>query len=233
MAAEQVEGGGGGMPDLSALGLGDMGSMQNMIEEAMNDPALMAEMEKMQDGMADVMAEMAKMSPEELQAQMMEGLQQLTGDDIMASIMENKDDVLDSLAQQGLIPPEKIAEYKADPDKFEQEMAGAFEQMTEVFNDPEMLKQATEMMQMMGNPDEMMAKFQESMGDLLGDDDKIEEARLQLLADPNSAGNPMLASMFGDEDMMEILQDPIKWRNAVKEGQGMLNGGGAARVGEL
>ena len=65
---------------------------------------------------------------------MMEGLQQLTGDDIMASVMENKDEVLDSLAQQGLIPPEKIAEYKADPDKFEQEMAGAFEQMTEVFN---------------------------------------------------------------------------------------------------
>jgi len=67
----------------------------------------------------------------------------------------------------------------------------------------------------------------------LGDDDKIEEARLKLLEDPENAGEA-LASMFQNDEMKDILHDPIKWRESVKKGQGMLLGNqDAAGIGEL
>lgn len=66
------------------------------------------------------------------------------------------------------------------------------------------------------------------MQDALADDDKIEEARLQLLNDPNMAGNKAVSDMFGSEEMKEILNDPAMWRKSVKEGQKMLMGEGDA-----
>lgn len=123
-------------------------------------------------------------------------------------------------------------------------MKDAFGQMQKVFEDPDMLSAATNMMkgmgEMMQNPDAALKQLSASMEDILGDDTKIEEARLQLLKDPDSAGNPMLAELFKNEDMKEILYDSEKWKAAVKEGKGMLlndgaaaAAGGGARVGEL
>lgn len=123
-------------------------------------------------------------------------------------------------------------------------MKGAFNQMQQVFSDPEMVSAATEMMKgmadVMQNPEEAMKGLAASMQGALDDDDKIEEARLQILKDPNAAGNPMLAELFKNEEMKEILYDSAKWKAAVKEGQGMLlndavlgGDGGGARVGEL
>jgi hypothetical protein len=43
-------------------------------------------------------------------------------------------------------------------------------------------------------------------------------------------GHPMMKEMFASEEMQEILKDPVKWRESVKEGQGMMQ---AAGVGEL
>ena len=60
----------------------------------------------------------------------------------------------------------------------------------------------------------------------LADDDKIEEARMQLLNDPTVAGNKALSEMFSTDEMMEILNDPVKWKKTVKEGQRMLTGQG-------
>jgi len=43
--------------------------------------------------------------------------------------------------------------------------------------------------------------------------------------------------LFENEDMLDILQDPVKWRDQVRKGQGMLAGaggaGGGAGMGEL
>lgn len=115
MAKQQQDGAGAGgglasMPDLEGM---DMESIQKMMEEAMKDPSLAA----MNANMAEAMEQLGKMTPEELQAQMMEGLQQLTSGDIMDSVLGKKDEVLETLAAQGLVPAEKIAEYRANPAK--------------------------------------------------------------------------------------------------------------------
>ena len=115
MAKQQQDGAGAagglaGMPNLEGM---DMESIQKMMEEAMKDPSLAA----MNANMAEAMEQLGKMSPEELQAQMMEGLQQLTSGDIMDSVLGKKDEVLETLAAQGLVPAEKIAEYRANPAK--------------------------------------------------------------------------------------------------------------------
>ena len=55
----------------------------------MNDPSFAA----MNANMAEAMEQLGNMSPEELQAQMMEGLQQLTSGDIMDSVLGKKDEL--------------------------------------------------------------------------------------------------------------------------------------------
>ena len=125
-------------------------------------------------------------------------------------------------------------------------MKDAFAQMQKVFQDPEMLSGAVDMMKNMQdvikNPEKAMKELASAMQGTLDDDTKIEEARLELIKDPSSAGNPMLAQLFENEEMKEILYDSEKWRKAVKEGQGMLlndavlggaASGAGARVGEL
>ena len=109
-AGAAAAGGLAGMPNLEGM---DMESIQKMMEEAMKDPSLAA----MNANMAEAMEQLGKMTPEELQAQMMEGLQQLTSGDIMDSVLGKKDEVLETLAAQGLVPAEKIAEYRANPAK--------------------------------------------------------------------------------------------------------------------
>ena len=103
--------------NLDALAGMDPAAMQKMMEEAMADPALRQQMESMNANVADAMEQLAKMSPEELQAQMMEGLQQLTSGNIMDSVMGKKDEVLETLAAQGLVPADKIEEYRSNPEK--------------------------------------------------------------------------------------------------------------------
>mmetsp|Transcript_24768 Transcript_24768/g.54006 ORF Transcript_24768/g.54006 Transcript_24768/m.54006 type:complete len:293 (-) Transcript_24768:158-1036(-) len=253
MAKNQAAGGGGaaagGNPmaglDLDALKGMDADALSKMMEQAMSDPALKEQMDTMQAGMADAMEQLSNMSPEELQKQMMEGLAQLTSGDIMDTVMGQKDEVLETLAAQGMVPKEKLEEYRNNPELFEKEMKGAFAQMQQVFQDPEMLSGAVDMMknmqEAMTNPEKAMKELAATMKGALDDDVKIEEARLELIKDPNNAGNPMLAQLFADEEMKEILYDSEKWRAAVKEGQGMLlndavlggAAGAGARVGEL
>jgi len=228
--------------DLDALANMDIGEMQKMIQNAMNDPAMMDAMGAMNQGVEDAMEQLAGMDANALQKQMMEGLEMLTGGDIMDSVMQQKDAVLETLAQQGLVDASKLEEYRNDPELFEKEMKDAFGQMKDIFSNPDTLEAATQMMQgmsqLLSDPEKAMKELADTMSDALGDDDKIEEARLQLLSDPEKAGNPLLADMFKGEEMQDILHDPIKWREQVKKGQGMLLGGDdngrqGAGVGEL
>ena len=91
------------------------------------------------------------------------------------------------------------------------------------------MEQVTQMIKgfgaIMQDPVAAMSKLGGVLKDALSDDDKIEEARLQLLSDPSVAGNKAVSDMFSTEEMKEILNDPIKWRKSVKEGQKMLMGG--------
>merc|ERR1711862_842244 len=103
----------------------------------------------------------------------------------------------------------------------------------DMFSDPEAMKTVTDIAKgitdVLKNPDKLvdamnsMSGYDEVFKDL-EDDDKIEEARLQLLKDPELAGNPILKSVYGSEEMKGILKDPVLWRETVKKGQGMLTG---------
>lgn len=169
----------------------------------------------------------------------------MSSPDVLNSVLENKDEVLDSLLQQGLMTPEQAQEFKNNPAAFQEQMASAFDEMNKILSDPEALDAALQMMSgmadVLGNPTEAMKSISEAFSAELGDDDKIEEARLQLLADPAAAGNPALASLFQNDDMKDILQDPIKFREQVKKGQEMIaglgsqgaNAGANAKYGEL
>jgi hypothetical protein len=106
-------------------------------------------------------------------------------------------------------------------------MTKAFGQMKEIFSDPQAMDTVVQMMQgfgaIMKDPQAALSKLGGVLQEALADDDKIEEARLQLLNDPSVAGNNVLSDMFGTEEMQAILNDPVKWRKSVKEGQKMLS----------
>mmetsp|Transcript_47512 Transcript_47512/g.100936 ORF Transcript_47512/g.100936 Transcript_47512/m.100936 type:complete len:195 (-) Transcript_47512:147-731(-) len=180
--------------------------------------------------MQGAMDELLAMDTDELKAQMEEAMSMLTSMDMQQNLLAQKDEVLAMMEAQGTATPEEIAEYRANPEKFEQEMTKALGQMKEMFNDPQAMDTVVQMMKGFGNimkdPAAAMSKLGGVLQDALADDEKIEEARLQLLNDPSVAGNKAVSDMFGSEEMQEILNDPVKWKKSVKEGQRMLMGDG-------
>lgn len=217
----------------------DPDEMMKIYKDAMNDPSTRQYMEQFGEGMAEVMEQFSKMDPETMKAQIQDNLSKLSSPDILDLVLESKDEVIDSLLDQGLLSHEQAEEYRNNPELFQKEMSASFEEMNKLLSDPDALNMAMDMMAGMGdvlsNPTEAMKKISDAFESELGDDDKIEEARLQLLADPKTAGNPALSALFENQDMKEILSDPIKFREQVKKGQEMIKGTatGGAKYGEL
>jgi hypothetical protein len=182
-------------------------------------------------GMEGAMTELLNMDSEQLKAQMAEAMEMLTSMDMQQNILNQQEEVLAMMEAQGTATPEEIAEYRANPEKFAEKMNEAFGQMKEIFTDPKALDELVQMMkgfgELMRDPKGAMSKLGSVLQDALADDEKIEEARLQLLSDPSAAG----VANFDSEEMQEILRDPVKWRKSVKEGQRMMMGGGNAGVG--
>ncbi|KAL7529861.1 hypothetical protein ACHAXR_003197 [Thalassiosira sp. AJA248-18] len=245
MAAERMadDGAGAGAGGLESLlgdmNLGDMdlgalmkdmdpNMLQELVMEGMKDPQI----QEMFSGMQGAMDELLNMDTDQLKVQMEQAMSMLTSMDMQENIMGQKEEVLAMMEAQGTATPEEIAEYRANPAKFEAEMSKAFGQMKEMFSDPKAMDQVVQMMkgfgEIMQDPAAAMSKLGGVLQDALADDDKIEEARLQLLNDPNMAGNKAVSDMFGSEEMKEILNDPAMWRKSVKEGQKMLMGEGDA-----
>ena len=177
--------------------------------------------------MQGAMKELLNMDPDQLKAQMEQAMEMLTSADMQQNIVSQKEEVLAMMEAQGTATPEEIAEFRADPAKFEEAMTRAFGQMKEIFSDPQAMDTVVQMMQgfgaIMKDPQAALSKLGGVLQEALADDDKIEEARLQLLNDPSVAGNNVLSDMFGTEEMQAILNDPVKWRKSVKEGQKMLS----------
>ena len=177
--------------------------------------------------MQGAMKELLNMDPDELKVQMEQAMEMLTSADMQQNIVNQKEEVLTMMEAQGTATPEEIAEFRADPAKFEEAMTKAFGQMKEIFSDPQAMDTVVQMMQgfgaIMKDPQAALSKLGGVLQEALADDDKIEEARLQLLNDPSVAGNNVLSDMFGTEEMQAILNDPVKWRKSVKEGQKMLS----------
>jgi type I site-specific restriction endonuclease len=247
--AKQQGGGAGG------AGLGDM---DQLMKQLGMDPAelqkMMGEIDpKMLEGLADLgpqfdemMKIMSEMSPEELQKQMADAMEMLAGSDMLAEMFQNQELILQQLEESGAVDKEELDKFKKDPEYFEQKMKEGLDQMKNLFADPEILKAATETMkattEMYKNPEKMQEVLGAMMGDVDFDDAQIEEVRQLFLKDPNS--NALLEAMIGEggetaKELEDILNDPKKWRESVKEGLGELKGlggggmGAGAGVGEL
>jgi len=243
---EQAKNAGGSGADAGGLGnLANLmgGSMQEQIENLMKDPEIMKELNMMGDQMGQAFEQLSKMKPEEIQLQMQEAMKMMTGDDVVDTMLENKDEVLESLSTAGILSSDELEKYKANPKYFEEKIKETFGEMREILQDPEMMTKAGEIMKNAGSlfqNNEMFSQIKASLSDLTSDD-KIEEARLQLLKDPKLAGDDTLAALFESEEMRKILNDPEKWKENVKQGQGIINGLGGtgnklkegAGVGEL
>lgn len=219
-AKKMQDGGFGDMPDLSKL-MGDL------------DPKMVEELAGLGEQFDEVMQLMASMSPEDLQKQMKDAMDMLKSGDMMKGMLENQDEIIKALEEAGQVDAEEIAKFKKDPEYFEQKMKESFDQMSSLFGDPDVLKMATESMQglseLYNNPDALTDMMADLFKDF-DDDDKIEEVRQMYLNNPE-LGNPALEELFAGEDMQEILKDPKKWRESVKEGQGLLNKGFAGGAG--
>lgn len=221
--AKQMQDGGAG------AGAGDLGDLSKLMGDM--DPEMIEQMAQMGAQFGEAMKLMAEMSPEELEKQMKEAMEMFQSGDVMANMMEHKDEILKTLQETGQVDAEELAKFKTDPEYFEQKIKESFDQMTNLFSDPDMLKMATESMaglqDMYKNPGKMNEMMEELMKDF-DSDEKIEEVRKLLLDSPELGS---FGERFQGEDMKEILNDPKKWRETVKEGRDVLNQG--ARVGEL
>lgn len=208
----------GGMGDLSKL-MGDL------------DPKMLEEMAALGSQFDEVMKIMAEMSPEELEKQMKDAMEMLQSGDMMQNMMQHQEEILKTLEETGQVDAEELAKFKTDPEYFEQKIKESFEQMGSLFSDPDMLKMATDSMaglqDMYKNPGQINDMMSELMKDF-DDDDKIEEVRKLMLESPEFAS---MGDLFEGEDMKALLSDPKKFRETVKEGQGILTKG--AGVGEL
>ena len=207
----------GGMGDLSKL-MGDI------------DPKMLEEMVGLGGQLDEVMKMMASMSPEELEKQMKDAMEMLQSGDMMQNMLKHQEDILKTLEETGQIAPDELAKFKTDPEYFEQKMKESFEQMGALFSDPEMLKLATESMAGLGelykDPSKMNDMMAEMMKDF-GSDEKIEEVRQMFLESGDDLG--AFGEMFNTPEMKEILSDPKKWRDTVKEGQQVFQGVGAGQ----
>jgi hypothetical protein len=219
-------GAGGDMAEaLGELGNFDMGQWSEMINEMMGDPETM----KAFEGIQDAMKNMANTPAEDI---IKNAVDMLSNGSILDGLGDNMDEILANLETTGMIPKEKLDEYRVNPDALKEDIGEAMGAMGDLFKDPGLMQSATKiiegMQEAVNNPEKMVeqinkmaAQFSESLESELNDDDKIEQARLQLLENPDLV--PSLASVFSTDEMKEIMADPVKWRESVKKGQGLLS----------
>jgi uncharacterized protein (UPF0335 family) len=215
--------------DLSKM---DPSKMQEYISEAMKNPEMMDMLGNMGAGMEQALEDLAKMTPDEMAAQMKEAMDLIGGDDYLEEAMKDPDTLIQTLEASGMVTAEQLEEFKSNPEKLKEEMKEAMSQLKSLFNDPETIASASEIAKsltsIMSDPEKMQEAvkgYATQLENDLGDDDKIEEARLQLLADPSLAGGAEMAALFQGEEMQAILKDPEKWKAAVQQGKGMLMDG--------
>jgi hypothetical protein len=204
----------GEQPDLSNLG------------DLLNNKDALDNLAALGDQFGDAIKQMMNMSPEELAEQMQQAMKLMTDSDMIENVINSRDDVLKELEKTGAVPPEELEKYRNDPNYFEQKMREGFEQMGQMFSNPETLKTAAEAMKnmkgLMENP-EMAEDLMKDLNSKLNDDAEIEQVRLQLL-EGNFESIPGFQDVFDMPEMQEILKDPKKWKETVKEGLGELLG---------
>ena len=237
--AKQAQEGGDGLAGLGDLNLD---SLKKMMDDAMKDPETRKMMDQMGDQFGAALEQLSKMSPEEIQQQMQDAFKMMSEGSMVDDILEKREEVLKQLEESKTVPAEELAKFKADPEYFELRMRESFDQMKDLFGDPDMVKTMTDAMGGMKNLMDSGGALMKELNDVLSggdleDDEKIEEARLKLL-NGDFSDNPFLKEMMDNDEMKALLKDKKKWAESVKEGMSGLLGGAngaaaGARVGEL
>jgi len=228
MAKEEFDN--NGMASLDNLGNLNMNDMNDILKHAMEDPEMKEMMQHLDYDLEGAMQELANLSPEDLAKQMEDAMSLFTSEDYLETAMANQDEILKNLESSGMMSAEDLAEFKANPQQLEQEMKAAMDQLKDLFADPEAMNAATEIAQGLTGLLTDPSKLAEAMAEMtsqLSDDDAVEEARLQILANPELLGNSGMEELFAGEDMMKILKDPVAWKKAITEGKDMLFADGA------
>jgi hypothetical protein len=199
----------------------DTDTVKNMWNDALNNPEYANTMGALGEQFGGALEQMLKLSPDELSAQIEAAMKLMTDGDIVENIVNEKDEVIKSLEASGLVSEEELAKYKADPAYFEAKMRESFDQMGSLLQNPDYISKAAEVMQdmtkLMNDPDGLSGMMKSLMGGVgeIPDDTKIEETRVQFLSGEFPPG---MEEIFKTPDMQAILNDPIKWRETVKEG---------------
>lgn len=231
LAMEEYEEGGNDKASLDMLGrqFGDLANMdmselEALVEEAMKDPETAKMFQDFGQEMESAFTQLQNMDGETLEKNIQEAMKMFEDEDALSSILGDKEKMIDQLAGSGMVDADKLEEYKKDPNKLENDVRAAMKQMGELVQDPSYIKQMSEIL---SNPSDYVETLKDTLsgglGDLNGlldDDEKIEEARLQILENPD-----LLGPMFSTKDMKEMLNDPVKWRESVKEGKSLLSKG--------
>jgi len=230
----------GGVAGMDQL-MKQMGIDPKAMKDMMGDSDMLKDLDNLGPQLDEIMKMMAEMPPEELAKQMQDAMEMFAGDDMMAKMVSNQDEILRTLEQTGAVDAEELEKFKKDPEYFEQKMKESMDQMKEVFADPSLLETAAQGMkaaqEMYKNPD----KLNDMVGDMMKglSDEDIESVR-QMFIGNDAGGDPMMKELLKSmdtKDLEDVLGDPIKWRKTVKEGLGLLNPqqniGAGAGVGEL
>lgn len=221
----------GGLDMLNSL-YGDLGIDPAELEKMMDDPEMLKMVQDYESQMASAMDMLKNMSPEELMQGMQEAMSSMLGEDALKDMFNDPDALLTQLETSGMVGADKIEEYRKNPALLEKDMREGLNQMQNVLSDPEQMKKALDAMSNFGELMNSPGALDEMLGGLssdLSDDEKIEEARLKILSDPSFGGNDQLKALYSSDEMSAIINDPQKWREAVKMGQGMMFGTGATR----
>jgi hypothetical protein len=198
------------------------------LKAMMEDPSYLEQYGEMGNQMASAMEEMMKLTPAEMAKQMEEAMKLMTNTEVVEDVVNKRDEVLKSLESSGMVPPEELAKFKADPNYYEQKMRESFQKMGEIFADKDTLTKTAEMMkgltELMSDP-AAMNKISEAIQEHIHDDGKIEEMR-QALLKGEMEGLGALKQMFNSmPDMAELLTDPKKFRETVQNGMNVMNKG--------
>lgn len=207
----------------SGVGVGggsDLEALQELMAGAFDkNPDMMKAFENMGEDVMKMVEEMAKMSPEDLQSQMEQAMNMMTSGNMLESLVDKKDEIIANLEATGLVSQEEIAKYRKDPKYFEEQMAGAFDQMKGIFSDPELMKTAAEAMTGIQNAvnDPLLKDLQDIlMKSTTPSDLEIEELRLRVI---QSKDDTMVAAMFGTADFAEKIASSKMWKQSVLEGR--------------
>jgi len=223
--AKQVGAGGEGLGDFD---LGDL-DMNAYIQEVMNDPEYKKMMAESGMSEAEIMQSVQDamrlfQDPDALAAEVQKNMDALKESGGIDSVLENSEAILQQWEQMGVMTKEQIQQLRENPKELERQIRQAFAEISDVFSNPEKIKQMKEFL----DPDHLKKQLgQIDFDQLFENEEMMEQARLQLL-DPD---NPLSAILGDSVEVKEMLSNPAKFKEAMREGIGALKGDGILGTG--